>query len=202
METMWKGIQFFKATFTVFAIVAVQNVHNQNPTECIGKFILQETISIFEYSMTYFSVYNILAYLNGTYRNSPFAGVLKVKNGTRLNFVYRETESDCNNSHIGWHVGYTHISAHRNKTKALYNFSDSVHQESDGACLHEFNMTVILNFASSGMPQSNIIYFEKSPNSYVTYKICSRNLTANYIMVILENENSEQPTCKCTNWIQ
>ena len=164
----------------------------------VSKFALWEVLDLWNVAVANCCAYNTLAYLNGSSRNSPFAGVLKVKNGTRSNFICRYVpENNCNNSYIGWHVGYTQISTYRNKNETPYYYVYDVHQQSDGACVHEFNMTVILNFTSNGMSQSNVIYFKQSHDSFVTYKICSKNMIANYIMVILESENPKETTsCK------
>ena len=117
---------------------------------------------------------------------------MKAKNGTRLKFVNKDNdESICNNRFTGWWHGYNKIT-HTNINKEPEYYSVGVGLWED-VCVYEFYMT----FTSNSMAQSNIIYFKQQNDPCCTYKICSRNVTANFIMVIFEDEDERTETTTC-----
>ena len=63
-------------------------------------------------------------------------------------------------------------------------------------CLNRFEMTI--SFAD--VPYSSTIRCTTSDDSSDTHPICSRNVTANHIMVIIIEDDSPEPSsCMCVN---
>ena len=127
--------------------------------------------------------------------------MVKVKNGTRLNFVYKGNINNCSNdSYVGWRAG-NHIITYMNTNKVSnnYKFNVDTQQGLDDVCIYKFNMRVTFD----DVPRGNIIFLNKQPHSECssTYKICCRNVTAHYIMVIVEDDIIEPTTCECLHGV-
>ena len=117
---------------------------------------------------------------------------MKVKNGTRLKFVNKDiNENICNNRFTGWWHGYNKITYNNiNQEPEYYSVDVGLWED---VCVYEFNMT----FTSNSVPDSSIIYFKQQNDQCCTYKICSGNVTANFIMVIFEHEDESTETTNC-----
>ena len=130
-----------------------------------------------------------LDYINGITGNAPFANVIQVKNGTRLTFLCQDC--GCEENLYCWHTGDFHVT-YLSETDVIHKFNSSYMEQEP--CINRFEMTI--SFAD--VPNSNTIRCTRSDDSSDTHPICSRNVTANHIMVIVEDD-TELSSCMCVN---
>ena len=129
-----------------------------------------------------------LGHINGTNGDAvPFADVITVENGSRLTFYCRNCSCD---NILCWSVGNKHIFPLVNTTPHSYCVTKKTYDPDDVACINEFTMTVTENSTVYCKQQAT------ATDSCYAHPLCVRNVSANYILVIIKDKTIETCTCK------
>ena len=125
----------------------------------------------------------------------PHVDVVNVDNGTRLTFICHNCS--CNNS-LCWAVNDDHIATIEENTHPHYFSISQTRLNETGRCHKMLTMTVASN--SDTFPFYLMAYCTESLSSNAREKICTRNVTAKVIVIVIEDESPEPSTTEC-EWL-